>query len=909
MSRRKVVEAEKEIASKKGMVKGFEEELIRYEQESIVPVESQIREYKADKAAYETAKKFFPKFADYRTASGLIDDSRVKKYLKKMYQQRDLNLKSQKQFEDIAEKVSVAGVESLTDFEKKRFDVGIKSGILSWKEEVKDIKTDLPKFDTVKSDVFKSPETKLTDRRKFGARVTGFFTSGLIPTVSAKNLSTPDNILSYDTNGDSRTSMGVSGSMGSRITGFVSNIIGDKKDFKKGTEVFSQKTGTFQTVRADPQLSKGTIEVTSQRLPTPLEKRKIELRESKLLTKDISKLGPRPINTVSTAASKSLAEGIVGFTEKVDVGTSMIKQKGGVAIPEIRVSREARVKGIQTAADIGKYAIPTAGQALFFAEGAELGVVAEKQKRETGTIQPEIKKEALFFAGFAATGGVIRAAKVIKSKSITGAVQKEITAVEGKTIKSLTIIDEGAGRVRAKGITQVGKTTREIEYTGRIAKTERGVKFVPEGVGTITIRGQAQPQVLGLLSKPRTFVSSTGFELGGKGKNLFIKKIGDARVYEELGTSTIIPRRELFGITKKTGNKAVTDLERQLASSRPSKAVVTKEVTAPIGQRNLFFELNKKIGLRKSPQEVGIVITKPKVKEIKDIGLKGAGKKSSQQFFKDLYQPSQVITPSLEKITSKIKIKAPEISTGIKTVSAKPESPRLATPLVKTETKPTETKTITLQREKTLLDVSPQLKVSSSLKTETRVTQKETLDIIPKERVVPKTETKPIQTTKVSQATKTRIAQPLIKTSKEKTKPKTTKKETTPRVIIKPKKAAVVSIPRKREAGFEILQIIKGKKKKTGEAEDILAAAAKLKKGLKGGLQASGFIVEKGTKKQVKASKVLDVLGTEFRAGKRDPFKIVEKKEKRLRKAGTGKEIQAFRTKPSKRKVNLLGGL
>ncbi len=78
-------------------------------------------------------------------------------------------------------------------------------------------------------------------------------------------------------------------------------------------------------------------------------------------------------------------------------------------------------------------------------------------------------------------------------------------------------------------------------------------------------------------------------------------------------------------------------------------------------------------------------------------------------------------------------------------------------------------------------------------------------------------------------------------------------------------------------------------------------AEKRLEKFLVGTLGASGYL--RGKKGKVKST----LLGKKgFRKSKLSPLTVVEVKKKRLRKAGTGKEIQAFRKTPSKKKL-LLG--
>ena len=97
-----------------------------------------------------------------------------------------------------------------------------------------------------------------------------------------------------------------------------------------------------------------------------------------------------------------------------------------------------------------------------------------------------------------------------------------------------------------------------------------------------------------------------------------------------------------------------------------------------------------------------------------------------------------------------------------------------------------------------------------------------------------------------------------------------------------------------------------GKDVKLGTFRTKKKAEEKLGMFLTKTLGASGYLKASG--KKVKATEV-DLLGEKgFRKSKVSEFLIVEKKERRLRKSGTGKEIQYFRGSPKKGKKKSLFG-
>ena len=96
-----------------------------------------------------------------------------------------------------------------------------------------------------------------------------------------------------------------------------------------------------------------------------------------------------------------------------------------------------------------------------------------------------------------------------------------------------------------------------------------------------------------------------------------------------------------------------------------------------------------------------------------------------------------------------------------------------------------------------------------------------------------------------------------------------------------------------------------GEKKSIGKGTK-KATTTKLSKYLTKELSASGFITKGGEK--IKATET-GLLGKDsFRKSRVSEFLVVEKKAKRLRKGGTGKTIQVFRSgKTPKKRTNLFG--
>ena len=133
------------------------------------------------------------------------------------------------------------------------------------------------------------------------------------------------------------------------------------------------------------------------------------------------------------------------------------------------------------------------------------------------------------------------------------------------------------------------------------------------------------------------------------------------------------------------------------------------------------------------------------------------------------------------------------------------------------------------------------------------------------------------------------------KSNEKPPKPKTPK----PKVPIKPivklglAKRILTKVQSEPDT-FEAFFVKGNKEVSLGKKTTQQGAELLLKGKLTSSLSASGLIKKGGT--TLKSSE-LKSFGSEFRPSKQNEFKIVELKEKRLRKSSTGKEIQMFRGK------------
>ena len=1087
VKRRQIAKAKEKLEKQESKVKEFEKGLTRFETEKIKPVEAEIKRVEKDRQDFEMAKKLYPKFSNYDTAKGLIEDEGVKKYLKQFYQQKELAQEFQERITKTGERLS-QGLE-VSDFELKRFE-----GALS--RELTTSETLLKNISKTADLTFKTKlESKIQDLKSLRE---GIKIDAVSPTVlevaPQQVLKITEPLKIDDIDVPIRDDRRFFGKILGAVTGAAVSIIGDKEDRQKGREVFEPTKGIVSAFEPEvfekpqfeldkpfgqrfleapstllggvrkvserqaalvgaesilglgrvtevagvgvtrlpvdvgeqlrevkrlegnikqldrsieerdlkiKQLEEGKINEFGQFIGTEAElnrlqretdaRNKIVNRRNELLQeqerrsrirvgfvgggmeRDVREfdISGRPISgtaklvtaTIGATVGKRAEQvlDIFGFGEKVieEKKVTVIEPQFGsiqrniltgeiitgekeIVVPERVITPVSIGKKVAAVTEfglyIGKFAIPVVGTGLFAAEAGEVGVGIGRTLEEGKKLTKAQKIEIALLGGALLTVGAIKGAGIIKNKAIQRAVANELRVIEQQPIKSLTIIDEGAGVVRAKGIVEVGQTTKEIEYVGRIMETETGKKFVATGTGALTVTGEVTPTLLGFELAPRRFVTGTEFELGARGKDIFLGRLGKeftptgvpvlgtegaVKVFEEVGTTTIIPKRDVFGITKlergKLTKAEIADLEKQLMKVRPSKAEVIKDITLPIDQRNILFQVDSKLGLRVSPQEVGVVVKVPKPKEVTEIGFRGGGTKTPlgktfaeqpKPVPKDV--PTPVITPKISDITTQIKLQPGEIPTeisGLPIGGSAFEGTGLFERMEVTGISPVQ---LQAQVQPTLTFEEPRLEIRQKF-----------LDVgIKQEFVQPRLEfaeptlkkafaeprVKQIQTFQEiglrqefvqpglrfqQPSLKKAFAEPTLKKAfaepRVTTKPKITAK---PKLRIKPTPATDLLGLIQREGEFKIKVRKGGKDIKIGEATTKQEAKEMLLKRLKKTLRASGHVERAGKRID------LGFLGEGFRRSKKEPKRVVEIRQKRIKRkevSGEAQEIQFFR--------------
>ncbi len=609
------------------------------------------------------------------------------------------------------------------------------------------------------------------------------------------------------------------------------------------------------------------------------------------------------------------------------LGAPVLKEseiESGVATPKKTLLGKA-VGSVSEVIEFGSYLTP-AGEALLISEaaaGTEKGLFAKtREEKKAGWIQAGVS--TAFLTGGAAVSKGIK----IRKKKIIASVEKEISKLEDIPIRSVTLVDEGTGIISAKGIKEIGGVKQEIMYTGIIKETEKGIKFVPTGEGATTIVGK---------TGKRSFIVGQEFELGARGKSIPVGKIGEARVFEEIGTSTLVPKMDYFATAKLSKGELTTSgllrLKKEVSKGIESVSPVIKDIKAPVGERNVLIGLQEQFYLRGSKRELGTVIIKKAQKEEVQLGFKGMGKKSSGEYFGKLYAKQEtVIKPKVKPEIPTInlgKISA-EVAKGIKPTMAKQVVPTM--PMIskwsgagKYERMTTPVMASSIGRQQTMQEikiesVAPKISTMpvSQVKVfepAVKVEENSKIKIGARGRIGIKSEFKPFEdikpkeevkiTPKEIQAQKTKggLLQKMKEVLEQKQEIGFTFEPTTPTPTIP--STPVIKIPKIKEPGkvsipsngmFKVFvtkagKAVEEKRVKTKkEAEELLYGVLGKR------LTASGFVTFKG--KKVK-------LGVRegFRASKVDPFKIVEKKEQRIKrkeKSKEAREIQAFRKRGGK---------
>lgn len=379
-----------------------------------------------------------------------------------------------------------------------------------------------------------------------------------------------------------------------------------------------------------------------------------------------------------------------------------------------------------------------------------------------------------------------------------------------------------------------------------------------------------------------------------------------------------------FEFGKVTGRKATIDLDRLRKTTKLDELTsIVKRQRQIIPERQVFtagtigqevkIMSGRKVGKPSKEKTVILEFIDPKESGVKS--FEGGGKKSSQEFLQKLYE-QQVQLP-------KSRVKKPKPTKQITETIVKDITPTVS-PQISARTFPAiSQEQVTVsdigplsmeigmqpQLEGPRLDIISDVKLDTQQKTDIKLIQqpqlktqaRQIIDIKPDVKIDAKADTKIDTKLQIKLKTKQQIKQitdSILQPQIDRPKPRPPRD---PR-INKPKKplgSMKSETVREAEKVLDIFKVFvtkKGKEVELGEFGTIEKAKKELRKELKGTLRAGGFVTEKGKKVKID-------LGFGFRQSKIDPLKVVELKQRRLKK-GTQetKEIQFFRKKSKKKR-------
>lgn len=501
-----------------------------------------------------------------------------------------------------------------------------------------------------------------------------------------------------------------------------------------------------------------------------------------------------------------------------------------------------------------------------------------------------------------------------------------------QTIKELTKL--GLQEKEVKNLLALRRQRRDVPFAvgqAKAIKGENGKELVlftaegrigqskefQEGIKSFTKKKLNEVEYLSGVSRKVGRVDDLkAYEYLDVGQNI---KRGKEGIYVKLATKDYKPVRiesgvEVLGKAKGKGEVVLGDIfpmkarTEGLSLDLSGVPLPTTELykSASRGEKGIEYAdiFSKAVGTTEKGGAEGIKF------------IETGGKKSSQEYFQKLYgeQINLFASRAAKKISKPTKsIKGPSMEITAKEV---PEVSAYYGKGIYERTQETSYGLQPTNKEGPMLNqLTPQknvlktlTKTKTDLKTETKTETKVGFNLknILKERTKEKAIERPKQEEKNSQIAK--IKQPLSVKQEQipltKAVPRLTKRTAKPRKtkVNTPKiKIPMISPPSKtlqrlakEVEGFEAFGFKSGSAKKVAEGTKEEVAIG-LSKFLKKDLAASGFVTEKGTGRKLSFKEIQGLVGSDFRAGIKDPFKIVEKRSKRLRKGGTGKKIQAFR--------------
>jgi hypothetical protein len=606
---------------------------------------------------------------------------------------------------------------------------------------------------------------------------------------------------------------------------------------------------------------------------------------------------------------------------------------------DIRGKQVGTPQQLKAVGDFGKYLIPVAGQGFFFAD-------VEQEGRKFNYNPITFVKEEPLKAGL--TGGAILTLGALKlgKRLVTPKIIEEsikggkVFRLESPVLRRATITDKGQRNL----LKLKEKYIRTPVTAFKQSPLKRMLGKEPELI--ILQKGQTYvgEPALNILGKPivegQPFLYRTG-RVGKRGdivnQRFFILKENQKTIPFEAIKQ--LPKKEQYLFSKlfkktgreKSGVKVLKEEEKLqigLLEQLELKKVGTGKSKSLFGTGSIITPKGKlEKGIKVFQLETGIkdvtnIFSRAsgKVPVVKDIlidlpprdlttsgvkSFKGAGKKSSREFLEQLYkiEPPKIITlprvkPSKQKPITKVIEEATEIPTesiwagtglyektsGGGVLSITSQDPTFLTPVIQSSLIDSRIDFIQPQkiglkttprlftdikvREDTRLEIKPRIKLLEGIKSiqkgQTKVKERQAI----KELLGTKQQTKQIQRTTITKIKIKTPKFPIIKISKG---------------LEEKEKKKIID-----DEDFEVFTRKRGKDIKIGEFGTLSEARREFREELSGTLRASGFISKAGKKLSFEEVGIKD---NQFRKSRLDPFRIVQRKTKRIKTGGEIGEI------------------
>lgn len=844
-NRQVVINAEKELESKKGQVEKFQEEVLNPYEEQVSQSEAQIRDYDLQQQAITLAQKFYDARVPYSFLKG-EENPYVYEYTKQLYENANATAELNAKLDEAVAQAN-AGVPTDIAFKGLNLEYLKKKGFV---KETTLPSTPESNLASNNFNLFISPNSQTnnllgmltrldrTDQVKLSSNYQSLVNSPLIPLVSAKNISPPVNPPSQ---------INVAPSLFSRL----------KQNFNKNIN----ENGNVV------QAGLNTIGGLGQ---SQYEKAVQQGKTSAYQSEAIQNLiGALPQTAYFTPAGPSLLA-LGGTSQLVSYGVKPeILQNKATRTQEFASQYGVNVpRGVAVGTNIG-LPIAEAGLGFFGLKGQYTNI-------------KNVRGAKLFE----------ESPKIIAGGRIEGN-QGGIDILYGYKRTSPNWIDRNIlGLKPSESVTKIIQPFYNTEAGGKVVlEGGKGFTIFKSGknirTSTFDIFGAGKNTKGTLRYGKGGLISDTGYQSGGGYINIREKLVSQGVLQKDVNLLTGEIKYYYQGKLVKSDN-AIRKLF--IGGSKEENNLIKVISGEPkLINRDL---VTGKTTLRGVPNTAGY---------IKKLEFKGNNVffSSSSQGLKTEGASASYVPTALEE-ASKLANRQTE------TTILKSSKEMGIFPVAKTEFQKVETKT----NQETLQIVKPSLKKE----TKTKTRQIEILKQIPKEKTQNRLKNITIQAPKEFEKQTPRFRNVLNTLFKQETKQKQTSKAVTKTKTINPikpnkplapilpttKKGKVQKIIEDNFGSFEAFGKRFGKDLSLGKFKTKKEAERSLLSFLKGSLGASGVVKQGNRNLNIKE---LDLFkNNEFRAGKNDSSRIVQKSSFRLSSGQEKREIKYFKKKSKNKK-------